>query len=67
MWNYIKREPVLFQGLLQAGLGLAVAFGLSLSVLQIAALLAFTAAVLSFITRTLVTPNAPPPVAQIKT
>jgi hypothetical protein len=55
--NLIRKEPVLFQGLLQAGLGVAVAFGLHLSPLQIGAVLGLAAAILSFITRQLVTPT----------
>lgn len=56
MWNQIQREPVLFQGLIQAGLSLAVAFGTNLDAEVIGALVAFSAAVLSFLTRTQVTP-----------
>lgn len=58
--NQIRQEPVLFQGLLQAALALVIAFGLRLSPEAIGAILAFTAALLSFATRTQVTPNANP-------
>jgi len=53
-----KREPVLLMGVIQTALGLLIAFGLHLSVEQIGALLATTAAVLSFLTRRLVEPTA---------
>jgi len=60
MWSLIKSEPVLFQGVVQAALALGVAFGLNLSPEATGALLAFSAAVLSFATRTHVTPLANP-------
>ena len=52
------REPVLILGLIQAGVALAVGFGLSWSGDQVALVMAFTAAVLSVIARQRVTPNA---------
>jgi hypothetical protein len=61
MWNLIKGEPVLFQGVIQAALALAVAFGSGLSSVQIGAILAFSAAVLSWVTRSQVTPLAKVP------
>lgn len=60
MFNPIKNEPVFVQGLIQAALALAIAFGLKLSPGQIGAILAFTAALLSLITRSVVTPIANP-------
>ncbi len=60
MWQKIKEEPVLFQGLLQAFLALLMAFGLKLDATKIGAILAFSAAVLSFVTRQVVTPTANP-------
>ena len=60
MWQKIKGEPVLFQGLIQALLALLIAFGLKLDVKETGAILALTAAVLSFATRQVVTPTANP-------
>jgi hypothetical protein len=60
MWALIKQEPVLFQGLIQAALSLSIAFGTDLSGEKIGAILAFTAALLSFVTRTQVTPLVNP-------
>jgi hypothetical protein len=51
------REPAFILGLVQAAIVLAVSFGLKLSVEQTAGILALTAAVLSIVTRQLVTPN----------
>ena len=60
MLTLIKKEPVLFQAVVQAGLALAVSFGFGLDATQTGSLLAFSAAVLSFVTRTQVTPVANP-------
>jgi hypothetical protein len=60
MWNSIKQEPVLFQGLIQAVLALGVSFGLHLSGDQVGAILAVTAALLSVATRAQVTPMVNP-------
>ncbi len=60
MWQKIKQEPVLFQGLIQALLALLIAFGLKLEPGKMGAILAFSAAVLSFLTRQVVTPSANP-------
>jgi hypothetical protein len=60
MWSLVKNEPVLFQGVIQAALALAVAFGSNLDAAQIGAILAFSAAILSFATRTHVTPVTNP-------
>ena len=51
-----RDEPALVLGLVQAAIVLAVSFGLDLSDAQTAASLAFTAALLSVITRQQVTP-----------
>lgn len=51
-----RDEPALVMGLVQAAIILAVSFGLDLTDTQTAALLAFTAALLSVITRQQVTP-----------
>jgi len=53
----IKQEPVMSQGLVQAVMAFAVAFGLDMRPPQIASILALSAAVLSFVTRTQVTPT----------
>lgn len=51
------REPALILGLVNAGLALAVGFGLHVSPQQCAAINAFVAAILAVITRTQVTPK----------
>jgi hypothetical protein len=60
MLTLIKAEPVAFQGVIQTVLALAVAFGIGLDGQQVGALLAATAALLSFLTRTQVTPMVNP-------
>ena len=55
----LSREPALIIGAVQSALVLAVSFGLDLSEDQVAAILALTAAVLSVVTRQLVTPSVP--------
>ncbi len=60
MWKLIQQEPVMFQGMIQALFALAVAFGLNLSAGQVGAILAASAAILSFLTRTQVTPTINP-------
>lgn len=52
----MNKEPALLLGLVQAVLALVVAFGLDLSPEQIGAVLAATAALLSVVTRSKVTP-----------
>jgi hypothetical protein len=49
--NLWGREPTMILGLVQAGITLGVTFGLHLSVEQVGAILTFTTAVLTFITR----------------
>ncbi len=51
MSNLWKREPAVIIGVLQAAIVLAIAFGLSLSVEQTEAILAFLAAITALITR----------------
>jgi hypothetical protein len=46
--NSIRQEPVLFQGVIQAGLGLLMSFGIHLTAQQMGAILVFTAAILAF-------------------
>jgi hypothetical protein len=60
MLDRIKQEPVMFQAIIQAAVALALSFGLKLSSTQVGAILAFTAAILSFWTRSQVTPTANP-------
>ena len=54
LWN---REPALILGVVQAILGLLLAFGVDLTSEQIGMILAVTAAVLALVTRTKVTPS----------
>lgn len=57
LWN---REPAATLAVVQAALALAVGFGLALTGEQVALILAFTAAVLGWVTRSQVTPvNSP--------
>ena len=58
--NLFTREPVLTLAVVQAAIALVVSFGLDLSPEQVGAILAFTAAVLGWLTRTKVTPTADP-------
>lgn len=51
----IRLEPVAFQAVVQAGLALGIAFGFTISEKALGAILAFSAALLSFFTRTQVT------------
>ena len=53
------REPVLVLAVVQAVIGLLVAFGLDLSGVQQAAVMAVAAAVLGFIARSRVSPITP--------
>ncbi len=57
MSNLWGREPALILGLVQTILALLLAFGLDLSTQQTGAILAVSAAVLSVIVRSRVTPN----------
>ena len=51
-----NREPAVILALVQAGIALVVSFGLDLSIEQTGAIMAFTAGVLGFVTRSRVTP-----------
>ena len=53
LWN---REPALVVGFVQAAIALAVSFGLTLSPVQIAGILGFTAAALALVVRRKVSP-----------
>ena len=57
--GFWDREPVYFIAVVQAAIALVVAFGLNLSAGQITAILAFVAALLSFLTRSRVSPVPP--------
>lgn len=65
--NIIKNEPVLIQSLVQAILGLFLAFGVNLSNEQTGSIMAVVAVILAIVARMFVTPtnklngNAPPP------
>ena len=50
------REPVAFLTVVQAGLALAVGFGVPITTQQMGLLMAFSAALLGFVTRSKVTP-----------
>lgn len=53
----VKNEPVLIQGLIQAILGLLLAFGISLSDAQTGSIMAVVAVILAIVARMFVTPN----------
>ena len=67
MKNVLKNEPVLITGLVTTVLALLLAFGVNLSQEQVGSIMAVVAAVVSILTRALVTPNnkieSPPPVS----
>lgn len=56
IWGRISQEPSVVMAIIQAGIALALSFGVDLSEVQLGALLAFTALVLGFATRSVVTP-----------
>jgi hypothetical protein len=56
IYDRISGEPVVTMGLIQAALALAVGFGLHWSAEQVALAVAFSAAFLSFIVRSKVSP-----------
>jgi hypothetical protein len=58
LWDLIQSEPVAFQGVVQTGVAMACGFGLQWDGKQIALVMVFTQALLSFLTRKAVTPNA---------
>lgn len=57
MMDRLKNEPVMVLGVIQALVALVTAFGLQLSGDQVATITALSAAVLSLIARTQVTPT----------
>lgn len=56
--NIWGREPALILGLVQAGLAMAVGFGLNLDGQQVALVMTFAAAVVSVIVRRKITPGS---------
>jgi len=61
MLERIQQEPALTLGLVQALIAVAVGFGLPVTPEQVGLIVAFTAAVLSWVTRSNVTPLPPEP------
>jgi hypothetical protein len=59
IWARIQSEPVATYALVQAAVGLGVAFGLHVSGPQTAEIMTATAAFLGWATRQSVTPNLP--------
>jgi len=59
-WRLIKRNPVRAQALVVASIGLGTAFGLGWTGLQVGAVTAFSAGILSLLTETSVTPLEKP-------
>lgn len=57
IWERITDEPAFTLALVQAALALAIGFGLQLTPEQMALVLAFTAALLGWITRSQVVPT----------
>jgi len=57
MYDRLRNEPALVLGAVQAFIALAIGFGLQLTPEQVGLIVAFTAAVLSVVTRTQVTPT----------
>jgi hypothetical protein len=57
--NVLRNEPVLIQGLVQAILGVILAFGVDLSNEQVGAIMAVTAVILAILVRMFVTPTTP--------
>ena len=55
--NILKNEPALLSGLIQAILGLLLAFGVSLSDEQVGSIMAVTAVILAIAVRMFVTPT----------
>lgn len=56
LWSLVLQQPVYAQALVQASIALATAFGLNWNGVQIGATMAFSAAVLAFLTQQAVTP-----------
>lgn len=58
MGKIFGREPVLVMGVVQTAIALGIGFGLALTAAQVSLILAFTAAVLSFVVRAKVSPTS---------
>lgn len=58
LWN---REPVMIMALIQSALALVISFGVGLTVEQVGSIMAFSAAVVGFVTRTQVSPGGKGP------
>ena len=56
IWDRITNEPVMTLAVVQAGIALAVSFGLGWTAEQVGVVVAFSAAILGFIARRQVTP-----------
>lgn len=56
VWERILNEPVMVLALIEAGIALAVGFGLDWTAEQVALVVAFTAALLGLVARSAVTP-----------
>jgi len=54
--SILTREPVAVQAVIQAGLGVAIGFGLNMTTEQMGLILVFSAALLALVTRQQVTP-----------
>jgi hypothetical protein len=57
LWRLIRKYPVRAQAIFQASLGVATAFGLGWTGIQVGAVMALTAAILGFFTEQVVTPT----------
>jgi hypothetical protein len=64
--DIVKNEPVLIQGLIQAILGLLLAFGIDLTDAQTGSIMAITAVILAILARMFVTPNNKLPDAPVE-
>ena len=60
MGNLWNREPTVLLGVIQAGVTLGVCFGLALTNEQIGAILTFSTAVVTLVTRSQVSPTQNP-------
>ena len=60
MMERIEQEPALTLAMVQAAVALAVGFGLPVTPEQVSLIVAFSAAVLGWVTRTQVTPAGKP-------
>lgn len=61
MTNIWGREPVMVMALIQSALALVMSFGVGLDVQQVGSIMAFSAAMVGFITRSQVSPGGKGP------